>query len=90
MASKVWLRIGEPMKIIEQSARAATWRVRLRFLLWCRCEPIVPSSTGFPWRPVWCELERRAPSFTREELRPFRFLDVSVLVSSGTKGEAVV
>ena len=39
-------------------------------------------------RPVWRELERLTPSFAQEKLRPFRFLDISVLVSSGTKGEA--
>ncbi len=39
-------------------------------------------------RPVWRELERLTPLFAQEKLRPFRFLDVSVHVSSGTKGEA--
>ena len=39
-------------------------------------------------RPVWRELERLSPSFVQEKVRPFRFLDVSVLISSGTKGEA--
>ncbi len=36
-------------------------------------------------RSVWRELERLTPSFAQEEHRPFRFFDVSVLVSWGTK-----
>ena len=36
-------------------------------------------------RPVWRELERRTPSFAQEQFEPYRFLDLSVLVSWGEK-----
>ena len=52
----------------------------MRFINWI--------GAGYCTWPVWRELERLTPSFAQEKLRPFRFLDISVLVSSGTKGEA--
>ncbi len=36
-------------------------------------------------RPVWRELERRAPAFAQEQFKPFRVLGLSVLVSRGAK-----
>ncbi len=36
-------------------------------------------------RPVWKELERQAYVFERQEFRPFKVLDVSVVVAGGTK-----
>ena len=36
-------------------------------------------------RPVWEELQRLSPSFEREEYRPFRLLDFSVVLSCGIK-----
>lgn len=35
--------------------------------------------------PVWQELERRAEAFEMRRYRPFRFLDVSVIVAWGRK-----
>ena len=54
--------------------------IGVRFINWI--------GAGDCTRPVWRELERLTPSFAQETLRPFRFLDVSVRISSGTRGEA--
>lgn len=40
-------------------------------------------------RPVWQALQEKSQSFTWQEFRPFKVLDVSVIVASGTKPDVV-
>ncbi len=40
-------------------------------------------------RPVWQELEQKCQSFSWQEYRPFKVLDVSVIVASGIKPRVV-